>query len=328
LKSVNERALSSVTLDAASRDPVLFLVGPTASGKTSLAMALADQLAVEVVSMDSRQVYRGMDIGTAKPTPAQRARVPHHVIDVVNPDDLFDAARYAELAGDSLRAVVPRGRVPLVVGGTGLYMRALLDGVFRGPGRDENVRRRLRALATGRGTPYLHERLASVDPAMARRVHPNDLRRLVRALEVFELTGHPMSVLWTTAPGHSYRCRPLVTGLSIALDELDKRIAARAQRMIEDGFVDEVKGLLQKGYSPELPSMSAVGYREVAAYLGGAARLEQAVERLIRNTGRYARRQIRWFRADSRVRWLDARDTDAACGQVRRLWERHVMGAQ
>jgi tRNA dimethylallyltransferase len=278
----------------------------------------------EVVSLDSRQVYRGMDIGTAKPSPTERDALPHHVLDVVDPDEPFDASKYFVLASRALDQIVGRGRVPMVVGGTGLYMRALLDGFFRGPGRHDDVRRRLLALARQRGPEYLHGRLSAVDPASARRIHRNDVVRLVRALEVFEVTGRPMSELWERSPGRAYSCRPLVVALDRPTSSLDMRIRERTRAMLQHGFVEEVARLLDGGYGTDLPSMSAVGYREVAEFLGGGLGREELEESIARATCRYARRQLRWFRADPRVRWVDAENHRASAELVTRFWELHA----
>jgi tRNA dimethylallyltransferase len=306
--------------------PVLFIVGPTAVGKTALTLTLARTRPLEVVSMDSRQVYRGMDIGTAKPSPAQMAQVPHHVIDVVDPDGRFDAGRYACLAGRALDEIVAGERVPAVVGGTGLYMRALLDGFFRGPGRDDALRRELGLAAREKGTVFLHTRLAAVDPVSARRLHPNDVTRIVRALEVYEITGRSMTELWRESPGRPYACQPLVVGLTMPLRELDRRIQERTRQMLDAGFMREVETLLQTGYGPELPSMSAVGYREVVACIHGTLSPDVLEERIARSTRRYARRQLRWFRADPRVQWLDGREPDGLVEHVTRLWSAHEAG--
>ncbi len=313
-----------MSFEPSGSPPVLFIVGPTASGKTGLALALAERWDMEVVSMDSRQVYRGMDIGTAKPTRAERIALAHHVVDVVDPDEPFDAARYVGDASSSLDGIIQRGKTAAVVGGTGLYMRALLDGFFRGPGRDARLRRQLEGMAADGRTHVLHERLARVDPEAAGRIHPNDVRRLVRALEVYEITGRSMTELWRSSPGRPYPCRALVLGLSPGLADLDRRIAARVHTMMEIGLVEEVQDLLRKGYSADLPSMSAVGYREVEAYIRGAFTEKETIERTIRSTCRYARRQLRWFRADARIRWLESTRPADAVGEVRRAWDRHL----
>ncbi len=299
---------------------MLFIVGPTAVGKTALALELAKVWPLEVVSMDSRLVYRGMDIGTAKPTKAELKAVRHHVIDVVDPDEHFDAAHYVDLASSAIDAIIAASRAAVVVGGTGLYMRALLDGFFGGPGRDEGVRRHLRELADERGVRFLHERLACVDPEGAERIHPNDITRLVRALEVYEITGRPMTDLWHESPGRPCVDHPLVVGLTMPLRELDRRIRERTAQMLDKGFVQEVQHLLQRGYGPDLPSMSAVGYREVAACLRGELSPGTLEELIARSTRRYARRQLRWFRADARVQWLDSRDRNGTVEHVAQLW--------
>jgi tRNA dimethylallyltransferase len=313
---VKRLAYSTASGDDPGLPTVLFIVGPTAVGKTSLVLELAKTWPLEVVSMDSRQVYRGMDIGTAKPTRAQREAVRHHLVDVADPDEQFDAACFAASSKEVLRRIMAEGRLPVVAGGTGLYMRALLDGFFRGPGRDDVIRGKLLSVAREKGAAALHDRLVRIDPAAARRIHPNDATRLVRALEVYELTGRRISDLWKQSPGRPYDCSPCVVGLTTSLQELDARIEQRTGRMLERGLIREVQSLMEKGYGSELPSMSAVGYREVAACLRGEVRTEALEGLIARSTRRYARRQLRWFRADARVHWIEARDTVVLAEQV------------
>lgn len=285
---------------------LVVLCGPTAAGKTAAALALAEHLDLEVISADSRQVYRLMDIGTAKPTAGERDRVPHHLLDVVWPDEGFDAARFAELAAQSIREVLARGRLPLLVGGTGLYVRALTEGLVATPAADPSVRRCLENLAEAEGTRFLHNRLAVVDPEGAAQLHPNDRVRIVRALEVFELTGRPLSV-WQRA--HGFRARPyrlLKFALTPERDELYRRIDTRAKAMFAGGLIAEAESLLSAGYSPQLKALQTIGYREAIRLLQGKCSIEGALAELQQATRRYAKRQLTWFRADSEMIWVDS----------------------
>lgn len=288
---------------------LLCILGPTAVGKTELAIELAKRLDGEIISADSRQVYKLMDIGTAKPTPQQRKLIPHHLIDCVYPDQPFSAAEFVRLAEEAISDIRRRGKVPLLVGGTGLYFRALVDGLFEGPGADEELRRRLREEARLFGPQHLHAKLMQVDPEAALRIHPNDLVRVIRSLEVYEKTGRSISQLqrqWRSdRPKHPF----IAFCLSRERGELYSRIEERVDRMMEMGFLEEVRMLLDMGYGRDLPSMQAFGYRELAAHLCGEIGLEEAVRGIKRRTRRFARRQIIWFRGDKRLIWVDARST-------------------
>lgn len=291
---------------------LIAIVGPTATGKTALAVALARAIGGEIVGADSRQVYRRMDIGTAKPTPEERALVPHHLIDVVDPDEPFSLAQYVELASEALEDIWARGRQPLLVGGSGQYVWALLEGwtVPRLPPQRE-LRRSLEERAAQEGADALHQELARVDPRAAAGIDPRNVRRVIRALEVYQATGRPISFWQEKAPPPWHT---LILGLTCPRDELYRRIDARVDAMIEAGLVDEVRGLLAMGYSRELPSMSGIGYREVCQYLASepdpSASSRQAlaitVARIKTATHRLARQQATWFRRDDpRIRWID-----------------------
>jgi tRNA dimethylallyltransferase len=281
---------------------VVALVGPTGSGKTELSLALARQWDAEIVNADSRQIYRRLDIGSAKPTAAQRALVPHHLLDVVEPDVSFDCARYRRLALAAVADITGRGKRVLLVGGTGLYVKVLLRGVFAGPARDAALRARLEAQeAAAPGS--LHRQLTAVDPTSADRLHPHDRVRLIRALEVWELTGAPISA-WQAA--HAFAETPfetLVLGLSLPRAELYARITARCEAMVRDGLIEEVQGLYAAGLDPELPALRSVGYREVGEYLRGRCDLSAALARMAHATRRFAKHQLTWFRADPHVVW-------------------------
>jgi tRNA dimethylallyltransferase len=280
---------------------LVVIVGPTASGKSRLAIDVARAVGGEVVSADSQQVYRGMDIGTGKVSAAERALVPHHLIDVCDPDDDMTAARFAELADQVIAGAAAR-RVPVVVaGGTGLYVRALLLGLFAGPPADPELRARLRA----EGLPVLRQRLVDADPAAAARIDPNDEKRTIRALEVLELTGEPMSV---HQERHDHRrVEPRYPARVIGLDppraELYRRIDSRVDEMMGAGLLDEVRRLRAAGFGPELRSQLAIGYAELHRHLGGVLPLSESIRLIQRNSRHYARRQLSWYRGDPAVEW-------------------------
>lgn len=289
------------------RSRVCVLVGPTASGKTGASLAVAEALGMEIVSADSMQVYRGMDVGTAKATPEERALVPHHMIDIADPSEAYTAARYRDEGTAAIEGILSRGKVPLVVGGTGLYVSALVDGMnfalARGGG-DE--RRELEAYLAEHGREALHGRLALADPVSAKRLHPNDTRRVVRALEVFALTGKPMSEAAARAES-PYDLR--VAGLRLNREALYARIDERVGRMIEGGLIAEAEAL----YGAGAPTASqALGYKELFAHFRGEATLEQAADAIRRETRRYAKRQMTWFRRDERITWFEADAPDLA----------------
>jgi len=286
---------------------VVAIVGPTAVGKTALSLGLAQAFQGEIISADSRQIYRGMDIGTAKATLAERALVPHHLIDVVNPDESLTLAQYRALATTAIHDIVARGHLPLVVGGTGLYVRALLEGwtVPEVP-PNASLRQALYARAEREGPQSLHSQLRKLDPRAAASIDARNVRRVVRALEVCLETGQPISALQERIdPGY----RTLMLGLTRPRTELYAAVDARIDRMLAAGLVDEVAGLLARGYSPDLPSMSAVGYREIAAFLRGECSLAEAITLIKRHTRRFVRQQYNWFRlSDPSIVWLTAAD--------------------
>jgi len=283
---------------------ILALVGPTGTGKTALSLALAQRLGAEIVNCDSRQVYRGLDIGSAKPTAAERAAAPHHLFDLVEPDEPFDAARYAVLARAALAAIAARGRPALVVGGTGLYLKALRFGLFAGPRRDQALRARLAAEEEA-APGALHARLAAVDRAAAARLHANDRLRLIRALEVLELTGRPLSA-WQAEHGFADALPMRVVGLRLDRAALYARLDARCSAMLAAGLPDEIRALRARGYGPDLPALRSIGYRELGAHLDGACDLPTALAAMQRATRNLAKRQLTWFRADATVEWVDA----------------------
>jgi tRNA dimethylallyltransferase len=284
--------------------PLLVIAGPTGVGKTATAVALAARVPMEVVSADSRQVYRGMDAATGKPTLPERQAVPHHLIDIVDPDDRYHAARFRTDARTLLAQVRARGRLPVVVGGTGLYIRALLRGLDPAPPADPGFRQALSALATREGRGALHARLAEQAPALARRLHPNDQVRVMRALERLRGTGGIAAeeVGWQRAERED---DVLYVGLTMERVALGERLRQRAAAMAEAGLLDEVRGLLSRGYDPTLPALQGIGYREFIWVARGELAPAEAVRLMQRDTVRYARRQWTWFTGEPEVEWLD-----------------------
>ena len=293
--------------------PLLVIVGPTGVGKTAVAVRLAAALPLEAVNADSRQVYRGMDIGTGKPTVGERAILPHHLIDVVNPDERYHAARFRVEALRALAEIRARGRLPVVVGGTGLYVRSLLKGLEPAPPADPTLRGELERYARAHGAAALHGRLAALDPEAAQRLHPNDRVRIVRAIEI--LTRHG-----TRDPGAEAIAdwrrgvtawHLLMVGLRQSREALRRRLAERARGMVARGMMEEVRRLLEAGYDESLPAMGGIGYGQFAAVVRGRLTGEEALRLMIRDTVRYAKRQMTWFARDPEIRWIDV---DAAGG--------------
>lgn len=288
------------------KPPLVVVCGPTASGKTALALHLAERFDIEIISADSRQVYRGMDIGTAKASAAEQARVPHHLIDVADPDEPFSVADFVERALKADREIRERGRLPVLVGGTGLYIQAFTSGLADLPTADPELRRRLHAYADRHGEAALHALLHKRDPQSAERIHPRNRVRVVRALEVLELSGVTMSQ-WQRE--HAFAERPfrLVSiGLAPPREDLFERIEARVDAMIGEGLEAEVRRLLDRGYSTEDKALKTLGYREMIDHLEGKISLIKAVELIKRNTRRYAKRQMTWFRRDESINWFES----------------------
>lgn len=306
--------------------PVVVVTGPTASGKSQAALELAERFGGEVVNADSMQVYRLLDVGTAKPSAADRARVPHHLFDVVDPDVQYDAARYARDAEQAIAAIHARGRVPFVAGGSGLYIRALLEGLSVGVGRSPELRAALEAedeRARAAGDPaLLHRRLAEIDPATADALHPNDRVRIVRALELHATTGVAPSVLQRRARERGGRAwRVLQLALDPGVEALARRIDRRCEAMIAGGLLQEVRKLRDLGYGAELPSMRAIGYRHMQPVVDGVDTLANVVEEMKRDTRRFARRQRTWLRGVPDVEWLTPEPLEALVQRVKRFLE-------
>jgi tRNA dimethylallyltransferase len=309
---------------------ILVITGPTASGKERLALAVASRLGGEIVSADSMKVYRGLDVGTAKPSADQRRAVPHHLLDVADPDETFSAARWLALAEAAITDTRARGHVPVVSGGTPFYLKALLEGLFEGPAADPDLRRRLRAEAAEHGPQHLHARLARVDPEAAGRIHPNDLRRIVRALEVHEKTGRPISDLQRQWGERRPEYRPLLVAVRRRRDDLTRRITDRARRMLGAGLVEEVRGLLRRHGDLARGPRQALGYAEVLGYLAGDLAQEDLLPAIVAHTRQFARRQMTWLARFEGVRWLEAgpdTPTEALADRLVALWHEHVFEA-
>lgn len=304
------------------RQRVLVVVGPTAVGKTELSLILAQKLGGEIISADSMQVYRGMDIGTAKPNYLEQERVVHHLLDVVDPDQRFNVADYVGLAEDVLANLQTRGVPPVLTGGTGLYIDALLDGfLFPDSSADPELRAQLQARAY-EDPQGLFQELERVDPESANKIHPNDLRRVIRALEVYRRTGEPISVLQRKQEQEDRPYRPVYVGLSRRREELYARINQRVDQMVDQGLIAEVEGLL-KAYPQQPTALQALGYKEIVWYLQGQIDLDQALEILKRDTRRYAKRQLSWFKRNQRIHWFNlSEQTEAEMLQaVLSIWK-------
>jgi tRNA dimethylallyltransferase len=309
--------------------PLLVIVGPTGVGKTAVAVRLAAAVSMEAVNADSRQVYRGMDIGTGKPTAAQRAALRHHLLDVVDPDQRYHVARFRDEALRALGEIRGRGKLPAVVGGTGLYVRGLLKGLHPAPAADPPLRRALEALAEARGVTALHERLRALDPAAADRLHPHDQVRIVRALEIAGARQRAAGPGEPPPPGGWARATPpfrlLMVGLTRPRPGLNRHLAHRVRDMVARGMMEEVRGLLGAGYDESQPGMNGIGYRQLCGVLRGRMRLEEAIRLTIRDTTRYAKRQMTWFARDPEVEWIDveaAGGMEGAAEEIRKRIER------
>ena len=297
-------------------EPLLALVGPTASGKTAAGIGVAESLGAEIVSVDSMLVYRGLDIGTAKPTPAERVRVRHHLVDAVDPSESFSVARYQALARDAVAQIRQRDRPVLLVGGSGLYLRAVADDL-EFPGTDPDTRRDLEAEARALGASEMYARLEELDPVAAAKIEPDNVRRTVRALEVAAVTGRPFSSYagaWERYPAEHLRA----AGIELDRLVLSRRIEARVDAMVAEGVLDEVRTLLDRGLFGWLTSSQAIGYAEFARHLRGELSLQEAVAGTVKRTKALARRQLAWFRRDPRIRWFaaDERGAEAVVDDV------------
>jgi len=295
---------------------IIVVCGPTGIGKTRTAMDLARRFRGEIVGADSMQIYRYMDIGTAKPTAAEQACVRHHMVDIVDPDAQYDAARYAREAGEAVQDLHQGGLVPVVAGGTGLYIKALLYGLFDSRPPDPEYRRHLERAAETHGTAHLHARLTATDPAAAAEIHVNDRFRIIRALETLQTTGRPISVLQQAHRFAQPRFAAFKIGLRMPRQALYDRIDQRVDQMVAEGLLEEVQGLLARGYHGGLKSMQSIGYRHMVDYLQHGVSWEETLRLLKRDTRRYAKRQFTWFRADPAIVWTTPDDVSSLASAV------------
>lgn len=309
-------------MSASKKKPkIIVICGPTGIGKTSAAIDVAHAFGGQIVSADSMQIYRYMDIGTAKPSLYEQKKIEHHLIDIVDPAESFDAARYAFLARKKIAELHAREINPFIVGGTGLYIKALLYGLFQTEPLENGIRQRLKDEAAAIGSESLHRRLLRIDPNSALKIHPHDTYRIIRALETFESTGELISGY---RQAHRFCDKPftaLKIGLNLPREKLYLRINRRVDAMIDAGFVDEVRSLLKRGYSTKLKSLQAIGYRHLVAYVQGYLPWDETVRTLKRDTRRYAKRQLTWFRADPEIVWLQPAQMDKMCSIIKKFLE-------
>ncbi|HHV78225.1 MAG TPA: tRNA (adenosine(37)-N6)-dimethylallyltransferase MiaA [Firmicutes bacterium] len=307
-------------------DPLLVITGPTASGKTAVSIRVALELGGEIISADSVQVYRHLNIGSAKPTREEMMGVPHHLIDIIDPDEKFSVADYRTVAEKAINEVRRRGRVPIVCGGTIFYIRALVGGyAFPEHGFDPGVRERLRQKYSLLGVERLRQDLQAVDPEAARRIHPNDIRRAIRALEVYEITGRRISDSWGKAD--VLRVPAVMVAMDVEREELYSRIEERVERMLSAGLVEETRRILEMGYPANSGALHSVGYAEVIAYLKGECTLEEARRLIVRNTKHLAKRQLTWLRNDDRIVWVYAgkhSQLEAVVREISSIYRRHA----
>jgi tRNA dimethylallyltransferase len=287
---------------------VPIIVGPTAIGKTSIALAMAQKMPVEVVSADSRQIYRYLNIGTAKPSKTELKQVKHHLVDFLRPDEYFSAGMFSRIGRKIITQIISRKKTPLVAGGSGLYINALVDGFFRLEIRDKKVRNSLRKRVLTESVETLHEELKTIDPVLAEKISNNDKQRIIRALEVYLVTGQRLSHLQETQSTPA-DFEPLFYGLTAEREYLYERINARVDQMINRGLLSEVSELKRRGYSPELNSLNTVGYKEVFHYIDNDLSYDEMLESIKRNTRHYAKRQLTWFKRDSRIKWFTIQET-------------------
>jgi len=295
---------------------IVIVLGPTAVGKTELALAVAPKVNAEIVNADSQQVYRYLDIGTGKPSKPERERVRHHLIDVVNPDDDFNAARYRQLAAASIDEIHKRGAKVLVTGGTGLYLKALTGGLFSGPSQDTELRANLEREIAQIGLAALYDRLIAIDPGANTKIHPNDRQRIIRALEVYQSTGRPLSEWQNEHRFQEEAFQVLKIGLARARAELYDLINRRSESMIRAGLLDEVRGLMERGYELDLKPLRSVGYRQMGEVIEGIKGLPEAIAEMKQETRRLAKRQLTWFRSDPEIRWFHPEKQEREIGEL------------
>ena len=311
-------------MNTEAKPNIIVICGPTGLGKTSVSIELAIDFHGEIIGADSMQIYRYMDIGTAKPTLNEQARVPYHLIDIVDPDDPFDAAGFAKMAGEMIMKLHAEGIVPFVVGGTGLYIKSLVHGLSNAGPADTDIRKRLKEVELLHGSGFLYEKLSKCDPEAAERIHPNDTYRIIRALEVYEATGMAISQYSKDHRFENRRFNVLKIGLHIERETLYERINQRVDAMIAAGLVDEVKMLLNRGYSEDLKSMQSIGYRHMIDFIKGRITWEETLRTLKRDTRRYAKRQMTWFKADPEIVWAEPEQLD----YIKEMIKNFLQGAK
>lgn len=305
----------------AHKKPVIFLVGPTSVGKSKIAIHVARLLSADIVGADSRQIYKGMDIGTAKPTIEDIKAVRHHMIDVVSPDDQFSAGTYKKMVSSIISKMHEDGMVPFIVGGTGLYIKAIAYGLWEGPAAVWDLRKRLREEELFNGAGYLYSKLSTLDPDSARCIHPRDIVKVIRALEVFYVSGKPLAYFHKLHAFADNRYEPVMIGLRRNRDDLYRRIEIRVERMMEEGFIDEVKRLLDMGYDEDLSSMKGLGYKQMICHIRGMYSVDEAIRLIKRDTKRYAKRQITWFNSDRLVQWIEIGEGEDELVTVEKIME-------
>lgn len=309
---------------SSERKPLLVIAGPTASGKSALAISLAGVFNGEVISADSMQVYEGMDIGTARPSTEELAMVPHHMFSIISPGEPFSVGEYVSLVRPIIDKLHKHGKLPIIAGGTGLYIRAVVDGLCEAPKADREIRRKLLKEEEDHGKGYLYKRLCDVDPVSAGKIEPNDTVRIIRALEVNEISGIPISEIQSAHGFWERQYKYCMIGLTMDRKELYKRIEGRVDRMMEMGLESEVKGLMDRGYESFL-LMNGLGYKQIAGYIKGWYSLDEAVNLLKRDTRRYAKRQLTWFRRDNRIRWYEVKDDSSHYLEIEHEIRRTMM---
>lgn len=311
-----DKEITSSNQDCPAPISVVVITGPTATGKTTLAIELARRFEGEIISADSMQVYRLMDVGTAKPTSAERATVPHHLIDVVWPDEPFDAAAFRLLAGQAAAHISTRGKRVFVAGGTGLYIKVLLGGLIGGTGPDPAFRAAMREKAATEGPEVIYAKLVAADPKAAAEIHPHDTFRVIRALEILNTTRYPASQLRSAHAFQEQRFVPLILALDVDRPELYRRVEDRVGTMLQAGWIEEVQELLHRGYDPMLKPLQSIGYKQLVDFLLERHSLDQAVELIKRDTRRYVKRQLTWFRRDERIIWRRPEQLEAIVNEV------------
>ncbi len=299
---------------------IIFIVGPTAAGKSETAVSLAKKINAEIISCDSMQVYKGMDIITSRPPAALRKSIPHHLISVIPADKEYNVSRYYKDTSRKVKEILSRGKVPLVVGGTGLYMSILVDGLFKSSASGKVVRNRLYMQAGEEGSKYLYDRLKIIDPEASRKIHPNDTKRIVRALEVFESTGQPISKLQKQRKGLSQGYEIKIFGFNLAREKLYQRIEERVDKMFTKGLVSEVKRLLKSKLSRT--ANYAIGIKEIKGYFDGLYDLGEARQLIKKSTRQYAKRQLTWFRKDKRINWIELGEKEKPQRVADRIWKK------